>query len=204
MALKGKPKVYLKGKTYEEIYGVEKAAELKRLRREHAQQFPFFIPRFGSENPMFGLHQSRPSPLKGLTYEQIHGAEKSAELKQIRRQTVHLAREKCRKDKPTKPELKTAAILEKIGVDYESYAVIKPPHFIVDFRLGFLIIQIDGIYWHGHPRFEPLTKRQIAQKNRDKYQDACLCAMGYKVVRIWETDVTEDNLRAVLQEHHLL
>lgn len=29
------PKTYLKGKTYEEIYGPEKAAELKKLRSEH-------------------------------------------------------------------------------------------------------------------------------------------------------------------------
>ena len=29
------PKMYLKGKTYEEIYGPEKAAELKKLRAEH-------------------------------------------------------------------------------------------------------------------------------------------------------------------------
>jgi len=53
-----------KGKTYEQIYGVEKAKELKGVRSA------FF--------------KGRPSHLKGKTYEEIHGVEKAKELKEGR------------------------------------------------------------------------------------------------------------------------
>lgn len=53
-----------KGKTYEEIYGEEKAAE---LRKQRSQTF---------------LNQ--PSPHKGKTYEEIYGPEKAAEMRRIR------------------------------------------------------------------------------------------------------------------------
>ena len=68
VALKGK-KSALKGKTYEEAYGKEKADLLKQERSE--------------------AMKNRKSPTKGKTYEEIHGVEKAAALRKQRGSYPH-------------------------------------------------------------------------------------------------------------------
>lgn len=97
----------------------------------------------------------------------------------------------------TKPELLCKQLLEDLKINAE-YQVEVKAKFIVDFRIGNTILQVDGEYWHGHPRFEPLTERQIAQRKRDAAQDKYLTACGYRVVRIWENDITKENILLLL------
>lgn len=104
---------------------------------------------------------------------------------------------RIRRENPSGLEKKLAEILDSLGISYQSQYLIKPK-FIVDFLLGKLIIQADGDYWHGHPRFEPLTARQLAQQKRDKAQDAYLKSCGYTVVRIWESDLTIELLQSII------
>ena len=104
---------------------------------------------------------------------------------------------KDQRKKASKPELLCKKYLEELGVDFIHSEVIKPK-FIVDFKLDNLIIQVDGEYWHGHPRFEPLSERQIGQQKRDAAQDKYLTTCGYKVVRIWERDITLDAIQEAL------
>lgn len=101
---------------------------------------------------------------------------------------------------PTKPELKLQTILDSLGVVYEPGAQINP-RLIVDFRIGRLIIQVDGEYWHGHPRFEPLTERQKTQRKKDAAQDTYMRACGYAVVRLWESDLAMDKIEKVLNDN---
>lgn len=101
------------------------------------------------------------------------------------------------RDKTSKPELRCKQILEAIGIDFVHQAIVKPK-FVVDFLIGNLIIQIDGEYWHGHPRFTPLTERQEKQRARDAAQDKYLTACGYSVVRVWESEVTRENIEITL------
>jgi G:T-mismatch repair DNA endonuclease (very short patch repair protein) len=111
--------------------------------------------------------------------------------------------QQLQRDKPSKLEQRLRDYLDALGVIYEPSARIKSG-FIVDIRVGFLIIQADGDYWHGHPRFEPLTERQQKQQRRDRAQDAYLATCGYTVVRIWECELTPALLRTVLRENDLL
>lgn len=104
---------------------------------------------------------------------------------------------KSMKKSMTKPELLCKRLLEEIGIEAE-YQVEVKSRFIVDFRIGNIILQVDGEYWHGHPRFEPLTERQIAQRKRDAAQDSYLTAYGYKVIRIWENQITKENIIKLL------
>lgn len=97
-------------------------------------------------------------------------------------------------------ELKLQGILDGLNVTYEAAALIKPK-FIVDIRIGSLIIQADGDYWHGHPRFNPLTERQRKQQQRDVAQTAYLNACGYTVVRIWESDLNKELVVSILRQH---
>lgn len=105
--------------------------------------------------------------------------------------------------KPSKLEARLRAMLDAFGVAHEPSALIKP-HFVVDVRIGRLIIQADGDYWHGHPRYETLTARQHAQQRRDRAQDAYLTARGYAVERIWESELSAERLRAVLERHGIM
>jgi G:T-mismatch repair DNA endonuclease (very short patch repair protein) len=104
------------------------------------------------------------------------------------------------KTKPSKLEIKLRNILDDLGIEYEPSFLIKPK-FIVDIRIGNLIIQADGEYWHGHPRFYPLTKRQEDQQKRDRSQDKYLQTCGYTVIRIWDRDVTKENIEEVIRNH---
>jgi len=57
-----------------------------------------------------------------------------------------------------------------------------------------IVIQFDGDYWHGNPRKYPvLTERQKKQVKRDRAQDAYLISCGYRVIRIWESDLKTDS-----------
>ena len=102
---------------------------------------------------------------------------------------------------PSGLERKLWAILDDIGVSYDTQVIIKPK-FVVDVMIENLIIQADGDYWHGHPdRFPILTSRQKRQRKRDRAQDAYLHACGYTVVRIWESDMSHDTVLSVLENH---
>jgi len=111
--------------------------------------------------------------------------------------------QRLEREQPSGLEYRIREMLREFGVDFEPSYFIKPK-FIVDIRIGDLIIQADGDYWHGHPRFEPLTERQKAQKRRDKAQDAYLVKCGYTVVRIWESELTEKRVKAILSKHDIL
>jgi len=109
-------------------------------------------------------------------------------------------KQKIQRDKPSGLEYKLRSMLDDLGVSYEPSFLVKPK-FIVDIKIGGLIIEADGDYWHGHPRLEPLTKRQQAQQRRDRARDIYLTTCGYTVVRIWESDLCWDKLISILQEH---
>lgn len=109
---------------------------------------------------------------------------------------------RIQKNKPTKLEKKLFGILDNLNVPYEPFYLIKPK-FIVDVKIDNLIIQADGDYWHGHPRLEPFTERQMAQQKRDKAQDIYLHKCGYTVIRIWESELTFEKIVSVLKQHGL-
>lgn len=106
--------------------------------------------------------------------------------------------------KRTKLELAGYALLEGEGIDYQ------PQHLIEDkFRVDAyvpalkLVIEFDGDYWHGHPaRFpEPnhIQRRRMAQ---DRAHHAYLTKCGYRILRIWESDMYKrlDQVRLRLRE----
>jgi very-short-patch-repair endonuclease len=107
---------------------------------------------------------------------------------------------RIQKDKPSKLEMKLAAMLDSLRVTYEQQVLIKDK-FIVDFRVGMLVIEADGGWWHGHPRFEPLNPRQVRQQKRDAARDKYLTVCGYTVVRIWDSDMKLKTVRGVIESH---
>lgn len=117
----------------------------------------------------------------------------------LRRRHLQVLRQ-IQRDKPSGLERKLWKILDSLGIDYETQAIIKPK-FVVDVKIDDLIIQADGDYWHGHPRLEPFTERQIKQQRRDAAQDKYLAICGYSVARIWESDMSTEAVKQILKEH---
>lgn len=93
------------------------------------------------------------------------------------------------KNKPSGLERKLWSILQDLSIHFEKQVVIKKS-LIVDVRIGNIIIEADGDWWHGHPRFEPLTPQQQKQQRRDRAKDKYLKSCGYTVLRIWESDMS--------------
>lgn len=123
--------------------------------------------------------------------------------KEMVKQKVAKGSKKYQKGHPTKLEIRLQSFLDKLGIEYEPYAIIKK-NFVVDIRIGTLVIEADGDYWHGHPSREPLTKRQKKQQARDKARNKYLTKCGYTVVRIWESDMSFEVVKNVLINHGII
>lgn len=150
------------------------------------QQYEAAKKRMTQNNPMF----KQETRAKVAKYWENHPEERALVLEKLME-----GHQRIQKSKPNKLELKLFGYLDQLGLEYEPYHLIKPK-FIVDALVGDnIIVQADGDYWHGHPRFSKLTERQIAQQKRDKAQDAYLTKCGYKVIRIWENDMSIDVVR---------
>lgn len=55
-----------------------------------------------------------------------------------------------------------------------------------------LVIECDGDYWHGNtsiPKFQHLNQWQIKAKEKDSLRTNELIEKGYKVLRLWESDI---------------
>lgn len=105
---------------------------------------------------------------------------------------------------PTKLELLGYSLLDKLGIDYIKQFEVKDKFLVDAFIPEYkIVIQFDGDYWHGNPRKYPvLTERQKKQVKRDRAQDAYLISCGYRVIRIWESDLKTDSdiLRRCIDE----
>jgi very-short-patch-repair endonuclease len=108
-----------------------------------------------------------------------------------------------RKENPTGSEKILYDILSGFGVMYEPQFILDYK-YILDVKIGNLVIEVDGEWWHGHPRFDPLTERQSQQKEKDVIRDRYLESQGYVVERVWEKDLTPDLIRKILVKHGVL
>lgn len=161
----------------------------KRTRSETARK------RMKTNNPM----KQPEVQAKVVAWQKAHPKFRAARNARL----IH-AKSKYQRENPSGLERKLWQILDALGIEYEASAVIKPK-FVVDIRIGKLILQADGGYWHGDPRrFKTLTKRQKAQQKRDKAQDAYLRKCGYTVVRIWELDMSPQLVKSILKEHNVI
>lgn len=170
-----------KGKTYEEIYGVEKAAELKELRRKNSYQLILISKnRIGKSNvEIFGEEKAKQIAAKKgpaisagnlgkpKRFKEDHGLNVSKGLK-IYHQNNVVSLETRRKQsqskinallngtfklplKPTKPAKVMAEFLENSGLQVKIEE--KFGKYSVDIYLPeyHLGIEIDGEYWHNLP-----------------------------------------------------
>ncbi|MHA4948698.1 very short patch repair endonuclease [Micromonospora sp. SD19] len=104
------------------------------------------------------------------------------------------------RSKNTKPELMLRRALRASGVTgYRIHCASLPGKPDIAYTRWRLAIFVDGVFWHGHPdHFKPELASQywrdkIARnQKRDQRNDAALTAMGWTVLRFWDTHVKDD------------
>ena len=205
---------YLKGKTYEEIYGSkEKAKEIIEKKKKN-----------------YNMMNSATINLKGRTYKDIYGPEKAKEQKEKRRMktqekynnktatfgfptdgTMKIKRaNQIFPIKDTSIELKIQDYLKQLKIGFFTHYYCKEIEHSYQCDIFIpvqknkqrfirepIIIECDGDYFHGninHPRYKILTQRQIEQREEDKIRTKELQEKGFKVIRLWESDINKLNL----------
>ncbi|MEK6922236.1 MAG: DUF559 domain-containing protein [Nanoarchaeota archaeon] len=66
-----------------------------------------------------------------------------------------------------------------------------------------LIIEVDGDYWHGNtdnPRYKILNGSQIKQREEDNLRTKELIEKGFKVLRLWESDIRKMTLNDFIEK----
>lgn len=101
--------------------------------------------------------------------------------------------------KDTKIELKIQNFLRQLNIEFLSHKYIgniehsyQCDIFIPNFNI---IIECDGDYWHANPKiFQNPTEWQLKQIEEDNIRTKELLEVGFKVLRLWETDINKMNL----------
>lgn len=101
--------------------------------------------------------------------------------------------------KDTKPELKLRSALHKAGLRFRVHRKDLPGTPDVVFVSAKVAVFVDGDFWHGRFWFEedkaPKNNREAwirkfeRNHERDLRVDSELKKMGWKALRIWESDV---------------
>ena len=104
----------------------------------------------------------------------------------------------------TRPELALRRLLWKCGYRYRSNYKALPGRPDIVFLKSKLVVFVDGDYWHG--RNWPARRKKLALGSNGKYwmakieanmardlsQKETLERLGWKVLRLWETDILRD------------
>ncbi len=88
----------------------------------------------------------------------------------------------------TLPEKIIESLLIKLNLKYQKK--INIGYYNCDFIINENIVEVQGDYWHGNPKFYNIFDR-IQEKNikRDKRKLEYLQSKGFKVIFLWENDL---------------
>jgi very-short-patch-repair endonuclease len=95
--------------------------------------------------------------------------------------------------KMTAPEKQFKKILTELKVTFEPQKVVGTK--IYDFYIPSInmLVEIDGCYFHANPKkYENPNKMQKKNIENDKFKDTLALGLGYKLERVWESDLKEN------------
>lgn len=151
-----------------------------------------FLEKYGVDNPLKDSEISnkksekmkgKPSKLKGKTYEEIHGKEKSEQLKEDKK--ISGAKGYLLAPKISKPQIELYKLVKSIEPSAElDYPLIG---YVLDIAIPEkkICIEYDGSYWHQ-------------DKNKDKKRDEVLERIGWKTIRFIDRIPTISELNSFL------
>ena len=101
--------------------------------------------------------------------------------------------------KTTTPERLVHSILAKMGIVFETEFRIENKYYDVYIPTLNLLIEIDGKYWHGKDvEFTKKSRMQKRAYKNDLYKDGLATSRGYKLVRVWEGEITIDKIKELI------
>lgn len=103
------------------------------------------------------------------------------------------------RSKDTKPEMVVRRYLFGKGLRFRIHVKTLPGHPDIVLPKFKTVIFVNGCFWHGHEgcRYSNLPSSNsdfwIAKisrnKERDASQEEALCALGWRVIRVWECEI---------------
>lgn len=115
------------------------------------------------------------------------------------------------KSRDTKPEVLLRKAIWRRGYRYrKATRVLGKPDIVLPAHNT--VVFVDGCFWHGCPKHSIMPKsnsrfwkhKLAANKKRDAYVTRTLRREGWKVVRVWEHEVTENIDRAIARIESVL
>ncbi|MBU1197204.1 very short patch repair endonuclease [Candidatus Micrarchaeota archaeon] len=107
------------------------------------------------------------------------------------------------KGKHTKPEKVMRKLLRSSGIKFSIYSEL-PGHPDIVIKAKRLAVFIDGDFWHGWHYLQRRKALSSFWRNklevnirRDKKQRLALRKMGWRVIRIWEHEITATPLKSL-------
>jgi len=114
----------------------------------------------------------------------------------------------------TSIEIKIQNYLKFLNIEFYTHQYMNIEHgyqcdISIPIQLGITqktIIECDGDYWHGNSnieRFKILNSKQLKMKEIDFYRTQELIAQGYRVIRLWESDIrkiTDEEFKQKIME----
>lgn len=95
--------------------------------------------------------------------------------------------------KSSKIEDIVADFLDMWGVSYERQYALK--HYVIDFKVGTAIVEVQGCYWHACPVcFPEPNPRHKDRRARDKALATYCRNRGIPLYQIWEHDIRKGDL----------
>lgn len=196
------------GKTYEEMYGKERAEELKKKCTEKAHEKT-------RELSKLGIHVFQKF-MRAMTKEKRSEFCKNARSKMLYADFINYVEENTKeklkngKFKFTKPEKMMQNLLTEIGLDFIPQQRLG--NYFYDYYLPKydIYIEVDGDFIHSNPKFyndDSLKLMQRRQKIKDIAKNQTINAHGKQLFRFWEDDIKNNRefvinkLKMILNNH---
>jgi G:T-mismatch repair DNA endonuclease (very short patch repair protein) len=195
------PRYWLGKKRSEETIAKIKEARAKQINQPCSEETKKKIgdAQRGEKNHRFG---KKNSPYARMMISLKNKGRKGKSPSETSRQKIREARAKqIFPNFDTKIELKIQGFLTLLKMEYVAHKYISEIEhryccdIFIPVQEGVkqkTIIECDGDYWHGNPniyRKEKLTEKQIKQIFRDESRTKELEKKGYRVIRLWESDI---------------
>ena len=102
--------------------------------------------------------------------------------------------------KMTWPEREFVKLMKELKINFESQKIVGNKIYDFYIPLKNMLIEVDGDYYHANPKiYEQKSPMQIRNTNNDKYKETMAKAFGYKIERVWESDL-KNNYKEVKEK----
>lgn len=208
------------------VYGQEHSEEWKTLQservakmwesEEYRQKVKDGQEKFKKENGHWCGTDEYSKNKRKETWMETYGVDHNWKDEEVRRKceetcierygkkSILIANEALWKTSSTGIENKIYEILNNNGIDFKKQFIVyydENKYKVYDFHLPKynLLIEADGIYWHGHPLFfNLLNETQLINVENDKFKNKLAKEKGYSLIRFWGNDIKESGFEKIL------